>query len=94
MKAIKKIPGGKMLAVEWKIRKDASNHTGIITFFELSGDFFAYPEWCIEEIERAVVGTKVSDLKETIQKKLRANNFEIVGFSADDVQRIVAGDLA
>ncbi len=76
-----------MLTVEWELEGDK------ITFFKLSGDFFAYPEWCIEEIERGVIGTKVSDLKETIEKKLRANNFEIVGFSADDVQRILMGDI-
>ncbi len=83
----KKIAGGKMLTVEWEVEGDK------ITFFKLSGDFFAYPEWCIEEIERSVIGTSINNLGMTMEDKMKRNSFEIIGFTPQDVQKILMEDF-
>ena len=97
MKIIKKIPGGKLLTVEWETEKDAqdmSDHTGDkITFFRLSGDFFAHPEWCVEEIEKSLIGKKASDIQKLMEEKIKANNLQIIGFSASDIQKIIMEDF-
>jgi len=97
MIATKKIPGGKLVTVEWEIKKDAQsasdNTYGKISSIRITGDFFAHPEWCIEEIEKALVGKEISKIKETIEEKISKNSFQIIGFSADDIEALIKNDI-
>ncbi|HLD85626.1 MAG TPA: lipoate protein ligase C-terminal domain-containing protein [archaeon] len=85
MRTLKKIPGGKLLELEWELDGDAIKH------IRITGDFFAHPEWCIEEIEKALVGVNVSDAQIKVDEQMIQKNFQIIGFSSSDLQSILGG---
>jgi len=59
----------------------------------LTGDFFLHPEEALEEIERTLagLGTKEEEkvIKEKIDALIRSKNIQMVGFSSEDIARLL-----
>jgi lipoate-protein ligase A len=79
-KAIYKVPGGKLIKVGLGVRK------GRIAEIRITGDFFMHPEDAIEELEVALIGTRLEneDLEQGVNALL-ARGVEIIGLEAADI---------
>jgi lipoate---protein ligase len=78
-----KVPGGKLVRVKVDFGEK-------INSLQITGDFFLHPEDMIEEIEKGLVGCSVGDeLQEKIQQVISQHNIELIGFSAEDIARLV-----
>ncbi|MEK7528294.1 MAG: lipoate protein ligase C-terminal domain-containing protein [Patescibacteria group bacterium] len=76
MKAIYKVPNGKLL----KVSAEADSNR-ILTDVRIAGDFFTYPEENIELLEKYLVGTgwNEADLTAKIEAFLKENPTEFFG---------------
>jgi lipoate-protein ligase A len=74
---ITRIPGGKTLKIDISIRGD------IIENIVISGDFFAYPEEMVDELESAIRGHKLSDVIGIVEDF--RNRIVFLGVSIDDI---------
>lgn len=80
----KKIEGGKLL------RMKASSSDGKISSISIEGDFFAYPENVIGEIERELLQKKIgADFEPLILQVLAENNSQLIGISAKDISLVL-----
>ena len=80
--ALKKIPGGKTVKIELKIKD------GIIEDVIISGDFFAYPLSLIEDIESELKGERAEfeNIKEVLEKFREKG--KLIGISFNDLERL------
>ncbi|RLG45143.1 MAG: hypothetical protein DRN92_07075 [Thermoproteota archaeon] len=80
--ALTKIPGGKTVKVELKIRE------GIIERAIISGDFFAYPSSIIEDIESELEGKRAEfEAIKKVLEKFREKG-KLVGIPFNDLERL------
>lgn len=81
-KAIKKVPGGKLLRVDVTFDQRLEK-------VKITGDFFLYPEEILPLIEEAFIGTPLpldkTPLIEKIQNILGMENAILVGFNPEDL---------
>jgi lipoate---protein ligase len=79
---VRKIPGGKMVRVDVRF-SDSLEHVRI------TGDFFLFPEDVIDQLEAALVGTRLPldfpALVSKIETILQANQAELYGVSPQDI---------
>ena len=82
MKAIYKVPNGKLLKVS--LERDNNNN---IQFVKITGDFFTYPEENIEHLEKYLIGATLSPeaLKESIEDFLRRSPTEFFGLDVESL---------
>jgi len=85
MKGTYKVPGGKLIRVDFEVAE------GRISSFSLTGDFFLYPETGVDSINSSLTGCPINSKKieERVNRAIESNSLEIVGFSADDVAKAV-----
>jgi len=84
MLAQEKVPGGKLICIEAEIRD------GRIEKIKITGDFFLHPEDTIEKIEHSLLGKGLDDnLAGSIARILSENNAQLIGATADDLERLV-----
>ena len=76
----KKLPNGKL--VRLFVEAQAT-----VTSLKITGDFFAHPEECIEDMEQLLVGLPVTTLAKEIQEKLdeyvTENSILLVGLTTE-----------
>ena len=79
-----KVPGGKLVCVE------VESSGKRIEKIKITGDFFLHPEDTIEKIERSLLGKGPDDdLAGLIARILSENNAQLIGATADDLERLV-----
>ena len=83
MKSEYKIPGGKLLACTVETENDR------ITVIKISGDFFMHPEDSIFSLERAILGSKISDYPEKIRTYFQNNPVKLIGITQDDFINVI-----
>jgi len=74
-----KVKGGKLLRIRVRLDK------GTIKGIKITGDFFIYPEEGIFEIEKALKGINIKDIKDMLDKTIRSKKIRIIGFGSKDV---------
>lgn len=76
-----KVPGGKLLKVEFEVE------AGTIANFSLTGDFFLYPEDGVDLINESLNGCKLErkEIEERIGAAITHNSLNPVGFSPADL---------
>ncbi len=79
--AYRKIRGGKSIRVELEVEECC------IREIIISGDFFAYPETVIEELEEALRGKSISDVGKIIDSFRRRS--QLVGVDWGDILDII-----
>lgn len=73
----KKISGGKSIKIDLEIID------GKIVKFILSGDFFAFPNEKLEEMEKKIIGKSIDEAEKIISKyKYKIN---LIGISFNDI---------
>lgn len=77
---IYKCPNGKLLRLKYNLDDD------VIISIKISGDFFLHPEEKIELIENSIIGIKTSEIKSVLEKIIKENNIQIIGFTPEDVE--------
>jgi len=70
-----------MIKVELKVDK------GIVKDAIISGDFFAYPSEMIEEIETKILGHKIDEILEIVERY--RNRVKLVGVKFDDLKELL-----
>lgn len=83
MKAEYKIPGGKLLACTVETQNDK------ITELKISGDFFMHPEDSIIDLEKAILGSMVSDYPNKIRGFFKKTNISLIGVAEDDFINVI-----
>ena len=79
--SVYKVPQGKLL----KISIEYNEKNNIIKEIQITGDFFAYPEEAIEQMEAALKNTLLerSHLLEKIRSIINENNIQFIGVDAE-----------
>lgn len=87
LKNIYKVPNGKLLKIF--LEKEGTE----IKRITITGDFFAYPENCIEKLEHELVGSELDEekLENLIRNVIQANDFEIFGFDETSLTAAIIG---
>ena len=87
IKNVYKVPNGKLLKVS--LEKEGNK----IKKITINGDFFAYPEDCIEKIESELVGKEVDKerLESAIKNIITTNELKIVGFDETSLTAAIIG---
>ena len=84
--AMEKIAGGKLLIVK-------TDHDEKINKISIQGDFFAHPEESIDRIQEELKGLQVgfedSLVNEKLQKLIDDNDYQLIGFDAEDLIRVL-----
>ena len=77
---IYKVPGGKLLKIFISIDESKSCINSIM----ITGDFFAYPEESIEELEQILKQKplKKQELVDTIESFIQTHNVQFIGVDA------------
>jgi lipoate-protein ligase A len=86
-----KVPGGKLVVVDFDVKDDA------ITNFHLAGDFFLEPDTALEAIDKAINGLQASsDAKAFAAAVTNAlpKDAVLLGFTADSVATTIRRALA
>lgn len=83
MKAEYKIPGGKLLACA--LETDG----GVITKLKISGDFFMHPEDSIINLEKAILGSTLTDYPDNIRGFFKKNTVTLLGVAQDDFVNVI-----
>ncbi|HLC45497.1 MAG TPA: biotin--protein ligase [archaeon] len=87
--ATEKVPGGKLLRVKAWVSEDGS----VIEKTQVTGDFFAHPEDCVLEIEKALSGAKASldekALGERVGRVVEARKAVLVGVDPTAIARVL-----
>ncbi len=84
-RAEKHVEGGKL------IRAYAEAVGGRLVSVIITGDFFAFPEEAVEELEKFLVGVslKEDEIKSAVQEFLRRRGVVLAGVSASDIAEVV-----
>ena len=79
--SIYKIPKGKLL----KIFLDYNEKTNLINEIRITGDFFAYPEEALEQMENNLKNTMLvrEQLLAKIHFLIKKNNIQFIGVDAE-----------
>ena len=82
-KSVYKIPNGKLL----KIFLDFDSETRLINSINITGDFFAYPEESIENMENKLKDTLLEkvELLKKINSVIKKYNIEFIGLDAEGI---------
>ena len=84
-----KVPGGKLLRVK------AETENGLITFLQVTGDFFMAPVTDLEELESLLLGgpAEYNFLKQTIRDFFNSKETKIAGASPGDFVKVITEAL-
>ncbi|MET1160113.1 MAG: lipoate protein ligase C-terminal domain-containing protein [Thermoprotei archaeon] len=77
---IRRVRGGKTLKIDLLVEN------GIVEDIVISGDFFAYPETVIDEIEDSIRGKSVSEAIDALRSF--RDRVELVGISFKDLESL------
>ena len=83
MKAEYKIPGGKLLACT------VETQNNVITELKISGDFFMHPEEAIGKLEKAILGSKLSDYPNKIRDFFKNTDVMLLGVAQEDFINVI-----
>ena len=88
-KSIYKVPNGKLI----KIFLEYNSESNTITSIQISGDFFAYPEESIHQLEEQLKGKPIekNGLYEIINSFVKENNVEFIGLNPESLTDAVMG---
>jgi lipoate-protein ligase A len=78
-----KIPDGKLIKIEIEIKKGAIHH------FQLSGDFFLYPEEKIELLEKAIIGHNYQTASKALSRVIKKEKITLLGFEVKNLLSLV-----
>jgi len=79
--SIRKVKNGKLVRV--KVRSES----GVIENVKVTGDFFAYPEEGLEEIERELRGVPIAKVREVLEST--AGGITLVGVTKEDLVEMI-----
>ena len=87
IKSIYKVPEGKLLKIYTDI--DETNNT--IKNININGDFFAYPEESITELEKILQqkSFKMKDIIEIITSFIETNQIQFIGIDAESLTEAI-----
>lgn len=83
MLVTKKIPGGKLIQIDFKVAY------GAIQKIAITGDFFLHPEEVLDEIEKTLIGRQIENVADTIDYVLKKNDASFIGVSSQDIQELL-----
>ena len=85
-----KVPGGKLL------RARAESREGLVTFVQVTGDFFMTPEDDLEDLEKMLMGAPVdaNTISRIVCSFFAERCTVITGASPEDFVRIILNALA
>ncbi len=78
---IRKAKGGKLVRVE------VASEGGLITDVRITGDFFAHPEEGVEQVEKALRGASISEVRNIVESA--TGGIELVGLKREDIVEMV-----
>ena len=84
MRAGKKVPGGKLLRVEFYC------NGAVITSAKITGDFFLHPEEGLSHLEDALLGG-MRTMQQRLDTAVSEHDLELIGFSVVDIIELVQG---
>ncbi len=86
-KSIYKVPNGKLI----KIFLDYHSESNTIESIQISGDFFAYPEDSIHQLEEKLIGKKMekNELFKVINSFVEKNQIEFIGIDPESLTEAV-----
>ena len=61
----------------------------VVEKIKITGDFFFYPETGILEIEKHLIGKKVSEIGKEFDKFIQEKGYEALGFSGKDIDEAI-----
>lgn len=74
-----KVPDGKLLRLMVDIEKDT------IKSIRIAGDFFIHPETAIIQIEKMLIGKKIDDVTDILNKFIEEKHIKVIGFRPSDL---------
>lgn len=76
-----KVPGGKLLKILLE------HDSGRIKSVKITGDFFAHPEDCIEELEEELAGVRLDEVEGRVKGffSSKKRNIELFGVNAEAI---------
>jgi len=83
---VKRVAGGKTLKIDAKIC------SGVIEEIVISGDFFAYPEELVDEMEHKLRGRRAGEIREILESY--RGLIEFAGVSLEDIAELIMEILA
>ena len=85
MKGTYKVPGGKLLRVDFEVDGEA------ISTFSLTGDFFLYPETGVDLINQSLQGCPLEkeEIGRRVAETITSNSLEVVGFGPEDIANAI-----
>ena len=87
---MEKVENGKLLRIKTEF-DDKINKV------EITGDFFAHPEICINKIEEFLSKLPINfddnELTENLSNFIKDNNFELIGINAEAIVRVLKNSL-
>ncbi|MBS3778583.1 MAG: hypothetical protein KGY50_04770 [Candidatus Thermoplasmatota archaeon] len=86
-RSIYKVPDGKLIKIFLKYKK----HPDLIESINIAGDFFAYPEESIQQLEQTLIGKpiKKTKLEQLITDFVDAHNVQFIGISPQSLTEAV-----
>lgn len=78
---IRKVKGGKL------VRVSVASERGMIAGVRITGDFFVHPEEALEELEKALRGASVSEVRRTVE--CATGGVALVGLKREDIVEMV-----
>jgi hypothetical protein len=86
-KSIYKVPDGKLI----KIILEYEHTSHVIKTISIAGDFFAYPEESIQQLEILLQGMPLDKLKlqQKIMQFVKENNIQFIGISPQSLTEAV-----
>ena len=86
-KSIYKVPNGKLI----KIFLEFIPESNTIASIQISGDFFAYPEESIHQLEKQLIGKKLEKdgLFDIIHSFVEKNQVEFIGINPESLTEAV-----
>lgn len=86
-KSIYKVPNGKLI----KIFLDYNSESNTIASIQISGDFFAYPEESIHQLEEQLKGKQLekNGLYDFINSFVQKNKVEFIGINPESLTEAV-----
>lgn len=85
MQIIEKIPNGKL--VRLTVNFNIVNKELVIKDCKINGDFFAYPEDVIENLESDLLGARLNDVESIVKKS--TEDAELFGLTHIDLSRLI-----